>query len=103
MNRTALIAIGIFVLLCSPLHAQVPQLINYQGRVVVGATNFNGTGQFKFALVNTNGSVTYWSNDNTSTTGSEPANAVSLAVSNGLYSILLGDTSITNMTTAIPA
>jgi hypothetical protein len=32
-------------------HAQVPSLLNYQGRVTVGGTNFNGTGQFKFALV----------------------------------------------------
>ena len=31
--------------------AQVPQKLNYQGRVAVGGTNFNGTGQFKFALV----------------------------------------------------
>ena len=40
--------------LSSPLtlHAQVPQLINYQGRVAVGTVNFDGSGQFKFALVN---------------------------------------------------
>ena len=31
--------------------AQVPQLINYQGRVAAGGVNFDGTGQFKFALV----------------------------------------------------
>jgi hypothetical protein len=85
------------------LHAQVPQLINYQGRVIVGATNFNGTGQFKFALVNTTGSTTYWSNDGTSVNGSQPTNAVSLTVSKGLYSVLLGDTSVANMTVSIPA
>src|ERR1700730_12633461 len=184
MNRTAFAAIGIFVLLCSTLHAQVPQLINYQGRVVVGSTNFNGTGQFKFALINgtnssataraspiisggviqridvtntgngytsapsvtikdtgggsgatatakisfghvssidvTNGgsnysgsttvtigpppsnlNFTYWSNDGTSTNASEPTNPVSINVNNGLYSVLLGDTSLTNMT-AVP-
>ena len=72
------------------LRAQVPQLINYQGRVVVGGTNFNGTGQFGFALVNTNGSTTYWSNDGTSAAGSQPATAVSLPVSGGLYSLALG-------------
>ena len=84
------------------LRAQVPQIINYQGRVVVGTTNFNGTGQFKFALVNAAGTTTYWSNDGTSTAGSQPTNAVSLAVSKGLYSVLLGDTSVANMTVAIP-
>ena len=29
----------------------VPQLINYQGRIVVEGVNYNGVGQFKFALV----------------------------------------------------
>jgi hypothetical protein len=85
------------------LRAQVPQLINYQGRVVVGTTNFNGNGQFKFALVNANGSTTYWSNDGTSSAGSQPTNAVSLTVSKGLYSVLLGDTSIPNMSVSVPA
>jgi hypothetical protein len=82
--------------------AQVPQLINYQGRVVVGSTDFTGTGQFAFALVNANGSTTYWSNDGTSSAGSQPTSAVSIAVSKGLYSVLLGDSSVTHMT-AVPA
>lgn len=45
--------------------AQVPQLINYQGRVAVDTTNFNGTGQFKFVLVDASGTTSYWSNDGT--------------------------------------
>jgi formylglycine-generating enzyme required for sulfatase activity len=81
--------------------AQVPQLINYQGRVAVGTTNFNGTGQFKFALVNATGTTSYWSNDGSSVGGSQPTAAVSLTVTKGLYSVLLGDTSLANMT-AIP-
>jgi hypothetical protein len=88
------------LLVASGLSAQVPQIINYQGRVVVGSTNFNGTGQFKFALINNANGQTLWSNDNTSS--GEPAAAVSVSVANGLYSVLLGDTSISNMT-AIPA
>jgi hypothetical protein len=83
-------------------HAQVPQLIHYQSRVAVGSVNFEGSGQFKFALVNTNGSTTYWSNDGTSTAGSQPTAAVTLPVSKGLYSVHLGDTTLTSMT-AIPA
>ena len=187
MKRIILFSVGaVLGLLCTTLHAQVPQLINYQGRMVVGSTNFNGTGQFKFALINgtnsssqaqasisslsggviqfvtvtvpgngyttaavsffdptghgsgatatatvsfgqvnkitvTNGgsnydpstvvtisnppsnlNFTYWSNDGTSTNGSQPTNAVSISVSNGLYSVLLGDTSLPNMT-AVPA
>ncbi|MCX6902054.1 MAG: hypothetical protein NTW03_00970, partial [Verrucomicrobia bacterium] len=59
-----------------------PQLISYQGRVTVGTTNFDGAGQFKFALINNSASRTYWSNG--------PA-AVSVSVNKGLFSILLGD------------
>ena len=81
------------------LHAQVPQLINYQGRVAVSGTNFTGTGQFKFSLVKGGTSVaTYWSNDGTGTAGGQPTNPVSLPVSKGLYSVLLGDSTLTNMT-----
>jgi len=32
-------------------YAQVPALISYQGRIAVSGTNFEGAGQFKFALV----------------------------------------------------
>ena len=86
----------------SALPAQVPQLLNYQGRVISNGTNFTGNGQFKFALVNAAGAVTYWSNDGTSVAGSQPAAAATLVVSSGLYSVLLGDTSLAGMT-AIPA
>ena len=100
MKTNSFFAVLIAALFTS-LHAQVPSLINYQGRVLVGAANFNGTGQFKFALVNGAGSTTYWSNDGTSSAGSEPTAAVSLSVANGLYSVLLGDTTLVNMT-AVP-
>lgn len=41
--------------------------------------------------------ATYWSNDGTSVAGSEPAVAVSAAVANGLFTMVLGDTSVANM------
>ncbi len=81
--------------------AQVPNLVNYQGLVAVGTTNFTGSGSFKFVLTNAAGNVTYWSNDGTGSGGAEPTNAVSLTVAKGLYSVLLGDTTLGNMT-AIP-
>ncbi len=84
--------------LCLDAAAQVPRLINYQGRVSVGAVNFEGAGQFTFALVSSNGTTTFWSNDGSS----EPAAAVTLVVTKGLYSVLLGDTALGNMT-AVPA
>ena len=96
------IAVALTLLSIHPSAAQVPQLINYQGRVVVGSTNFNGSGQFKFALVDTTGATTYWSNDGTSSAGSAPTSAVTLPVTQGLYSVALGDGSLANMK-AIPA
>lgn len=158
----------------------------YQGRVMDSGTNFNGTGQFQFALVtSTNGAqatatanmsgvspneyvasitanlggsgytiapvvtisggggtgasaqanisggavtsitmlspgsgyssaptvtiappatayTTYWSNDGTSVNGSEPSSAVAVSVSQGLFTVILGNTALANMT-AIPA
>ena len=84
------------------LHAQVPQLINYQGRVAVGTVNFDGSGLFKFALVNTDGTATFWSNDGTSISGSQPTAAVTLTVTKGLYSVLLGNATLPNMA-VVPA
>jgi N-acetylneuraminic acid mutarotase len=96
-------AIALFLLTsASVLPAQVPQLINYQGRVGVDGVNFDGSGQFKFAFVNAVGTTTYWSNDNSSTAGSEPATAVGIPVSKGLYSILLGDATQAHMS-IVPA
>jgi hypothetical protein len=99
MKRIILFSVGaVLGLFGSTLYAQVPGIINYQGRVVVGTTNFNGTGQFKFALMNSANGQTLWSNDGTSSGGSEPTNAVSITVTNGLYSVLLGSNSLPNMT-----
>jgi formylglycine-generating enzyme required for sulfatase activity len=93
-----------FTILSTTLHAQVPQILNYQGNIAVGTppVNFNGSGVFRFALVNTDGTTTFWSNDGTSIAGSQPTEGVTLAVSKGLYSVLLGDMTLTNMT-ALPA
>jgi len=84
------------------LSAQLPPVISYQGRVQVGSTNFTGTGQFKFAMVDAGTNMTLWSNDGTSLAGSQPSAAVNLPVNNGLFTALLGDASLSNMT-AIPA
>jgi len=97
-----LLLIATLLLVAVPVAAQVPGILNYQGRVAVGTVNFDGSGTFKFALVNTDGSTTYWSNDGSSASGNEPTTAVTLTVTKGLYNVLLGDTTLTNMT-AIPA
>ena len=86
------------------IHTQaVPPTLNYAGQVAVNGEAFNGQGLFKFALVHADGNASYWSNDGTSTGGSEPQDSVSVTVNGGLYSILLGNTAIPGMSALDPA
>jgi hypothetical protein len=85
------------------LAAEPPGILNYQGLVSVDGAPFTGTGLFKFLLVDAAGTTTWWSNDGSSSGGDTPATAISLPVTDGRYSVALGDTSIANMTAAIPA
>lgn len=71
---------------------EVPYLLTYQGRVAAGKGPFTGAGHFKFALVNADGSQSYWKNAvDSSPADGEPDTAVEIAVNRGLYSVLLGD------------
>ena len=81
----------------------MPPVINYAGQVAVDGEAFDGNGLFKFAIVNESGSTTYWSNDGTSTAGSEPTMSVSVSVNGGLYSVLLGNSAIQGMNAIDPA
>ncbi len=92
-----LLAILISLAIPAPLSAQVPAVIHYQGRVLAAGTAFNGQGQFKFALVNADGSQTYWRNSADANSDGEPDDAVLATVTRGLYSVLLGDTSLPRM------
>jgi hypothetical protein len=67
---------------------------NYEGRVKIEGTPFDGTGQFKFAIVNTSGSVSMWSNDGTSSDGQEPTGFISLPVNDGVFNVTIGDTTL---------
>src|SRR5712671_4269903 len=79
------------------LSAQVPPVLSYQGRLTASGGNFNGPAQFKFALVDSSGTVTLWSNNNSSSGGAEPTQSVSLTVTQGLFMVMLGDASLSNM------
>jgi hypothetical protein len=81
----------------------VPPVLNYAGQVAVNGEAFDGNGLFKFALVNTDGTATYWSNDGTSVDGAEPQASVAVPVNGGLYSILLGNTAQQGMGAIDPA
>jgi formylglycine-generating enzyme required for sulfatase activity len=78
------------------LHA-APEILSYSGKMSVSGQPYNGTAELKIALVNRSGTFSYWTNDGNFTTPQEPAQAVSVNVSNGIYTVRLGDTSITNM------
>jgi hypothetical protein len=80
-----------------------PAVVSYQGEVRVGVDPYTGNGYFKFVVVNAAGNAAYWSNDGTSAGGNEPTSAVQLAVSDGLFSVLLGDTTLGGMTQALTA
>jgi len=97
----SLVHLASLALLTIAAQAQVPPMISYQGRVLMDNVNFNGTGQFKFALVRGPGPTLLWKNDG-SAGNTEPSAAVSLPVANGLVMTSLGDTTLANMT-AIPA
>jgi hypothetical protein len=78
------------LLLSSSLALAAPGLINHQGRIAVNGANVDGTAFFKFAFVDGTGSQTYWTNDGTG--AGEPVTSVPLAVAQGHYATLLGDT-----------
>ena len=78
---------------------QTNGLLTYQGRIVVSNFLYNGTGFFKFALVNSNSSQFYWTSAASSVASGEPDHAVPVPVSAGIYNVTLGDTSLSNMAT----
>ncbi|WP_367873928.1 glycosyl hydrolase family 28-related protein [Luteolibacter sp. Populi] len=86
------------------LHAGVPHIISYQGRIASDGVNFEGQGQFKFALVNAAATQTYWRNSpDTAPADGVPDAAVQLPVTQGLYSAGLGNTALPNMAAVNPA
>lgn len=77
-----------------------PTVLSYQGRVLLAnGSPVNGTGYFKFAIIKSDDTVAYWTNDGTNVGGAPamPAAPVALPVTNGQFSVLLGDISLTNM------
>jgi hypothetical protein len=69
----------------------VPAMFSYQGVVKIDNQPYNGTGYFKFAILDSasGDGVNDWSNDGT--TSGEPGSALGLNVSNGLFNLNLGD------------
>jgi hypothetical protein len=87
----------------SPTQGGAPTVVAYQGEVRLDGAPYTGDAYVKFAVVNADGDTTYWSNDGTSANGGQPSAAVPLAVSHGLFSVLLGDTTLDGMTQPLTA
>jgi len=94
---------AIFLLLYTSLLHAVPPVLNYAGQVAVDGEPFQGKGLFKFALIKGDNNTTLWSNDGSSVNGSEPEKSVRTSVDGGLYSILLGNSSIKGMSSLDPS
>lgn len=82
-----------------------PLLMNYQGSVSVNGEPFGSSmpqiGYFRFAIVDSENSWTnlYWSNDG----NDPPTSEVAIEVVNGLFTAVLGDTTIPGMTEPLTA
>jgi hypothetical protein len=84
--------------------ADVPPVINHQGRIAVDGAPFSGVGAFRFALVNGATATNLWTNDGSAIgTNSRPDAAVEVSVVNGVYNVGLGDTSLPGMSALSPA
>ncbi len=86
----------------APSSGPPPTMVNYQGTLREDGGLYEGTGYFKFAIMDSstgNGTTNYWAHDGTSS--GEPNTYITLTVTNGLFNVMLGDTSIMSMTQSI--
>ena len=102
--KTVILSCVTGALLLGPFSApaQIPGIISYQGLITSNGTNYTGTGHFKFALMRGASTLSLWSNDGTSVNGMQPASAVQVGVTNGLFTVLLGDTTMGMQTIPVP-
>ena len=99
MSRFALCLCVVFSLLLLNSPADPPATLDYQGKILISDLPLTGTGYFKFALANSGGTSNYWSNDGTSP--GEPGGSVTGTVYNGVFSVTLGDSSMSAIDTSI--
>jgi len=95
------IILPIFFLLFSTLAWATPELqIPFKGDLSDSSVNLSGDVYMKFALYETSGNNTVWSNDGSGvgSAPAEPTAAVTVSLSDGQFTVWLGDTSATNMT-----
>ena len=84
----------LFLAFATLAFADVP--VPHSGHVAIDGTPYWGTGQFKFAVVDKEG-TTVWRNDGQNANG-EPAQSIGIQVVRGVFAVTLGDDAIVNMT-----
>ncbi|MCG3199548.1 MAG: N-acetylneuraminate epimerase [bacterium] len=97
-GRAWRLPLALFFLGSSGAWSAIPLTVNHQGVVTVNGAPFTGTGLFRFALIDPISGLNLWTNDgSTDGAANMPTNAVEVPVTNGLYSVGLGDATLTNM------
>lgn len=99
---TIVLGLGLGLHTIESLQGGTVPLLHCQGRLAVGESLFHGQGWFKFSLVPAQGSPAVWSNAPDANADGEPDDAVELPVHRGLYSVMLGDTSLPHMAALPP-
>lgn len=77
-------------------------LVSYQGHLTAQGAPFDGEGRFKFALIDAAGDARWMSAPDANPVDGIPDEALTVPVTRGLFSVLLGDTTIPDMA-PIPA
>lgn len=75
----------------------VPHVLNYQGRLYTPQGTFTGTGWFKFALIRSETGQVLWRNAPDADADGEPDQPVPVWVERAVFSVGLGDPTLTNM------
>ncbi len=97
--RCCLTVLACFATVGTPWAKATPEVITYQGRVLDDGVNFDGAGFFKFSVVDDSGTP-LWHHDGTSISNgfpTLPTSSLKLVVDNGLFTIALGDSSLSGM------
>ena len=83
---TAVFCFSLTAVFAESPHPQEAPIVNFQGRVEENDIGYDGTAKFNISIGNNGFAQTYWQSGNVETEAAE-----------GVFNILLGDTSIANM------
>lgn len=100
--RRLVLCLGCLALFCASGWTQ-GVTFNYEGRIKIDGSPYTGDGYFKFAVVDVSGEISFWSNDGISTVGDEPVTAIVASVTDGVFNVIIGDTTVPNMDALNPS